>query len=72
MFQIHVVGTANIAQIDVLRDSEVVDTLKVGGAEYKTIWIDAKSQPGTHYYYIRVLQADGEIAWGSPIWVDKK
>jgi hypothetical protein len=72
MFQIHVVGIGNIAKIDVLRDSEVVDTLKPGGAEYKGAWGDAKSQPGTHYYYIRVLQADGEIAWGSPIWVDKK
>jgi hypothetical protein len=25
-----------------------------------------------HYYYLRVTQADGELAWGSPIWVDKK
>ena len=29
-----------------------------------------KPAAGTHYYYIRVLQADGEIAWASPIWVD--
>ena len=25
---------------------------------------------GVHYYYIRVLQADDEIAWASPMWID--
>ena len=24
---------------------------------------------GESYYYVRVLQEDGEIAWGSPAWV---
>jgi ABC-type histidine transport system ATPase subunit len=22
-----------------------------------------------NYYYVRVLQADGEMAWSSPVWV---
>lgn len=71
-FQVHVVGTGNIAKIDVLRDSEVIDTLKPGGSVYKGEWTDAKAGNQSHYYYIRVLQADGEIAWGSPIWVTRK
>ena len=71
-FQIHVVGTNNLAKIDVLRDSEVVDTLKAPGKEFKGEWTDAKTVAGTHYYYVRVLQADQEIAWGSPIWVELK
>ncbi len=25
-----------------------------------------------NYYYLRVLQADGEMAWSSPIWIRKK
>ena len=24
----------------------------------------------TSYYYLRVLQQDGELAWASPVWVD--
>jgi hypothetical protein len=24
------------------------------------------------YYYVRVLQADRRIAWGSPMWITKK
>jgi hypothetical protein len=23
------------------------------------------------YYYLRVTQADGEMAWPSPVWVDE-
>ena len=40
--------------------------------EYKGEWTDPKPQAGTHYYYIRVLQTDGEIAWASPMWVTRK
>jgi hypothetical protein len=25
---------------------------------------------GWCYYYVRVVQADGEVAWSSPIWMD--
>jgi hypothetical protein len=71
-FDINVVGTGNIAKIDVLRDSEVVQTLKPNGFGYRTTWTEPNLRPGTHYYYVRVLQADGEIAWGSPIWVEVK
>jgi hypothetical protein len=71
-FNIHVVGTAKLAKIDILRDSEVVATLTPGDKEFKTEWTDPKAAAGTHYYYVRVLQADQEIAWGSPIWVEHK
>jgi hypothetical protein len=71
-FDIHVVGTGNIAKIDVLRDSEVIETLRPKGTTFKGTWTDEKAGKVPHYYYIRVLQADGEIAWGSPIWVEMK
>jgi hypothetical protein len=71
-FQIHVVGTANLAKVDILRDSEAVATLTPGVKELKTEWTDPKAAAGTHYYYARVLQTDQEIAWGSPIWVEWK
>jgi hypothetical protein len=67
---IHVIGTGPIAQIDVLKDSEVVETIKPGKAEHKGTWTDPKPTGGVHYYYIRVQQEDGQLAWGSPMWVD--
>ncbi|MCI0378971.1 MAG: hypothetical protein L0215_15290, partial [Gemmataceae bacterium] len=71
-FQVFVHGTNTIRKIDVLRDSEVVATISPKDAVYKGDWTDPEPQAGTHYYYIRVLQADQEIAWGSPIWVTRK
>jgi hypothetical protein len=72
-FSINVQGTAPLDKIDMLRDSEVVATLKgKQGPSFAGTWTDPQPQDGTHYYYIRALQADGEIAWASPIWVEKK
>jgi hypothetical protein len=35
------------------------------------ILIDAKDKkPPFVYYYLRVIQEDGHMAWSSPIWVD--
>jgi len=31
-----------------------------------------KLKPGRNYFYIRVAQRNGQMAWSSPIWVDNK
>ena len=70
---VYVRGTAKLAQVDILRDSEVVATLKSDGPELRTTWTDpAPPTHGEHYYYVRVLQTDDEIAWGSPMWINFK
>jgi hypothetical protein len=68
--QINVIGTADLAKIDILRDSKVVHTLRPKGRAYRGAWTDPAPQAGAHYYYVRVEQADGELAWGSPLWID--
>jgi hypothetical protein len=68
--QIHVIGTKPLARIDILKDSEVVHTIQPGKAEYKGAWTDPKPSAGRHYYYVRVLQTDEELAWASPLWID--
>jgi hypothetical protein len=68
--QVRVVGTGPLDRIDVLRDSRVVDTLKADGREYRGDWTDPRPSPGRHYYYVRVLQKDRQLAWGSPLWVE--
>ena len=69
-FKIHVIGTNKLAQIDILKDSDVIATLKPGEKEFKASWTDFKPTGGVHWYYIRVLQSDDEIAWGSPMWIE--
>jgi hypothetical protein len=68
--EVNVVGTGPVARIDILKDSEVVETIKPGRAEYKGKWTDPRPTEGTHYYYVRVQQEDGQLAWASPMWVE--
>ena len=59
-----------VLAIDVVRDSKVVATLTPKCREYKGEWTDPAPAAGVHYYYVRVTQADGELAWGSPMWIE--
>jgi hypothetical protein len=67
---VHAIGTADIEEVAVLRDSKVVDVLKADGKECKAAWTDPKPAAGKHYYYIRITQKDKALAWGSPMWID--
>lgn len=71
-FSVFVHGTDALEKVEMLRDSEVVGKLPIKGPQCKTNWIDPNPRPGTHYYYIRALQRNGEIAWASPIWITLK
>jgi hypothetical protein len=68
--QVRVVGTGPLDQVVILRDGTVVERLKPEGREYRGSWTDPKPEAGTHYYYVRVQQKDGQLAWGSPLWVE--
>jgi hypothetical protein len=65
-----IAGTAALGKIEVLRDSQPVATLKSSGSEFKGTWTDPQPAAGKHYYYVRVEQADGQLAWGSPMWIE--
>lgn len=34
-------------------------------------WTDRQTADGSMFYYVRVYLVDGEMAWSSPIWVDR-
>lgn len=67
---IHVVGTAEIAQVHIIRDNRYVYSDKPKKRELSLSYTDMQAEPGkTHYYYVRVEQADGNLAWASPMWI---
>jgi hypothetical protein len=68
--EIHVIGTGDLGKIDILRDSDVVATIEPHGPTCKCTWADPQPAPGMHYYYVRAMQRDGELAWASPLWID--
>ena len=74
---VKIVGTANIRQIDVVKNNQYVHKLTPGTREASFTFADAAfadgpTPDGTNYYYIRAEQEDGEMVWSSPIWVKKK
>jgi hypothetical protein len=51
----------------------VIDLAKGPGThEFTGEWEDSGSQPGSSWYYARIVQVDGEIAWSSPVFVTRK
>src|SRR5260370_26084545 len=72
VLKVHVAGTHELAKVEVLRDSRVIASLDCKGKECTQEWKDTAPLAGKHYYYVRVQQKDGEIAWTSPMWIEVK
>ena len=62
------VGTAPIARIEVIRDNAYIHTHEPESEEAAFSYVDNDAAPGEHWYYVRVEQSDGQIAWASPVW----
>jgi hypothetical protein len=63
-------GTARIAALSVIRDNQVVYSASPNAAVIDTNHLDVAARSGRHFYYVRLLQEDGMIAWSSPIFVN--
>ncbi len=66
---VRVIGTEPIRQIDIIKNQEFALTRQNLGREVAFEYADANRSPGENYYYVRVQQVDGQLAWSSPIWV---
>lgn len=77
----YVIGTTVLKSIEIVRNGKTIE--KLSSKEYSfdftfddMIAIDKVSltskdkRPPFVYYYLRITQADGHMAWSSPIWVD--
>ena len=62
-------GTGKIAKIDLVRNNAYIYSRKPDAANVEFTYTDMKPAKGMNLYYVRVLQANGEVAWGSPVWV---
>jgi hypothetical protein len=68
-----VLGTGPIENVVVIRNGKEVHAVKPDkeSSELRFGWEDPAPVKGDQpsYYYVRVLQKDGQMAWASPIWV---
>ncbi len=66
-------GTSALQYVKIVRNNEEILTLGKDikeGRGVRTTFKDKTISPGHFWYYLRVLQEDGEMAWSSPIWVN--
>jgi hypothetical protein len=69
---IHVRGTKKVAAIHIVRDQKIIHSVNPAAQVADVNFRDNATTPGKHYYYVRVEQEDGQVAWSSPIWVKYK
>ncbi len=70
---VEVQGTAPVAKLHIVRDNKYVYTVEPNKQQVKRSYTDTDATPGkTSYYYVRIEQADGNLAWASPMWITYK
>jgi hypothetical protein len=79
-FNVEAHGQARIVTLEVVRNNEVVHRARPESHDASVTWTDQEPfedfalrpksrRPPFAFYYVRVLQDDGEMAWASPIWI---
>jgi len=59
----------DIESVEIIRNGEKVFVGKGEGVFVQFLVEDPRPSSGTYWYYARVLQKDGNMAWSSPVWV---
>ena len=66
---VSVQGTDMLANIWIVRDGEIIYSRSPETMTDRFTFTDTEVAPGDHYYYVRVIQRDEQMAWGSPVFV---
>ncbi len=67
--RVKAIGTGEIEKVRLIRDAQFIYEISPGKKQVDFEYLDTDAGPGEHWYYVRVEQANGELAWSSPIWV---
>jgi len=65
-------GTSNIERIDIIRNGITLSRREPGTLDCEVYYVDEEPLECPVYYYVKVVQKDGEMAWSSPIWINLK
>jgi hypothetical protein len=65
-------GTRPISRVDVIKDFSYVYSTEPRSERVEFEWTDEEPRTtGLSWYYVRAIQDDGELAWGSPFWIHR-
>ena len=74
-------GTDKLASVEIVCNNRDVHIVNPNALDAEIDWVDERPladiylPPALHsptpfaFYYVRVTQVDGEMAWASPIWI---
>lgn len=65
-----VIGTDVIQEIVIIKNGVNLHTIQGKGVKNTIHYLDKTVLKEGDYYYLRVIQEDGEMAWSSPIWFE--
>lgn len=68
--KLRVRGSGPIAKVSIIRNGKYMAQFTPNSRDYAVSYRDVSNPRGSQYYYLRVEQADGNLAWSSPIWVN--
>lgn len=63
-------GTRPVAKVEVIKDSRVIYAVQPRSRGVQFEFLDKGDTGGRHYYYVRLQQEDGMIAWSSPFFIN--
>jgi len=70
-FRLKLQGTGPFKKVTIVKDDVEVKAIEPNQANVELSWSDPSPSAGkTSYYYARGEQADGELVWASPMWVN--
>lgn len=62
-------GTDILEKVEVIRDGRIIHSVSPDSEDCEMEFEDEMAVLGSVFYYLRVLQRDGHMAWSSPVWV---
>lgn len=66
---VRVIGAGVLTSVEVCRNNRFVYTKPGEGRSAEFVFRDNVPPAGRLWYYVRVIQKDGEMAWSSPVWL---
>ena len=63
-------GTFPFAQVELIKNNTVIHSTAQGALETEFEYVDKTEICPNDYYYLRITQKDGSMAWSSPVWVN--
>jgi hypothetical protein len=69
VMHVKVNGTGPIESVEIIKDGKFIYRTEPNAANAEFDYTDTNAGNGESWYYVRVMQADRAMAWGSPIWI---